>query len=82
MKYYKRSANQGNARAQYQIGLMYYHGYGVDKDFTYVYSKSHTNLVESLIVISIRPQNKITQVQSYILALCTTTASASKPQIS
>ena len=34
LKWYRIAAEEGHARAQYEIGWMYYRGRGVDKDFT------------------------------------------------
>ena len=33
VKWYRKSAEQGNASAQYSLGWMYRNGYGVDKDY-------------------------------------------------
>ena len=34
-KYYQKAAKKGDPQAQYAIGYMYYHGFGVDKDLQY-----------------------------------------------
>ena len=33
MEWYRKSANQGHAQAQFYLGLMYYNGYGVSQDY-------------------------------------------------
>ena len=33
MKWYRKAAEQGNATAQYNIGVCYDNGYGVTKDY-------------------------------------------------
>jgi TPR repeat protein len=33
VKWYKTAAQQGHAKAQYDLGRMYYNGFGVEKDY-------------------------------------------------
>ena len=41
LKLFKLAADQGNAKAQYNLGVMYYIGKGVTQDFTRAYMWLH-----------------------------------------
>ena len=34
VKWYRKAADQGNAKAQHNLGVMYYNGMGVAQDYT------------------------------------------------
>jgi len=37
MRWYRKSADKGDPEAQYALGLMYYYGYGVQRDRSQAY---------------------------------------------
>ncbi|MDA0238165.1 MAG: hypothetical protein O3B03_06590, partial [Proteobacteria bacterium] len=54
VKWYRRAAEQGNAKAQYNLGLMYDNGQGVPQDYQ---EAGHTCLNPKSISASLKMEN-------------------------